>query len=136
MPTESLTETLTEAQARAIALSFLDGANAISNFLHTSWPTLTPVELQKLDAAEWDLRTNAYNFRTMIVGMMLTDLQPTVQQLLAATADATKTIKHIADATKAIKIATAFVILGGAITSQNPIAIVGAVGTLAAAIKP
>lgn len=125
-----IAEGITEDQARDIALSFRANANAISDYLHDNWAHLSATDVQKLDAAEWDLRTNAFNFRTMLVGLELADLQPAVHRLLSATAQAEKVLKQEAAVKNVLRIAAALVMLGGAITSQNPLAIAGAVGGL------
>ena len=131
MPTN---ERITEDQARAIALSFRANANAISDYLHDNWAHLAATDVQQLDAAEWDLRTNAFNFRTMLVGLELDDLQPAVHQLLSATVQAEKVLRLEATVAKVLRIATALIMLGGALTSQNPLAIAGAVGGLASTV--
>ncbi len=110
---------LTVEQARAIANSFRDTADAVADYTNKYFHELSSNEVFRLDSFEWDLRTYTSNFRTTIVGMVLDGMEENLQAIADATAGAKKAIKQIERVKSVIKLATALVMLGGAITSQN-----------------
>ncbi len=114
---------ISKDQARALGRAFLDVAHALGTYRFESWNDLTVADRKRIEDEEWDLLTDSSSLTTKAVGVVLDDLKRDLAAIAAASAQATKVIGTIHDAKVVLKIAAAFVTLGGAIVSGNAVSI-------------
>jgi hypothetical protein len=127
---------LTADQAFALAQSFHDLSVELGNYRFRVHQDLTPAQRRRLEDQQFDLLNASTQFNALSISITLDDLQETLDDIGAATADMNKAIKRIKDVQKVIAIATAAVTLGGAIISMNPGAIAEALGGVVTAVRP
>jgi hypothetical protein len=123
---------ISKDQARELGRAFLDVAHALGTYRFDNWNDLTPADRKRIEDEEWDLLTYSSSLTTKAVGVVLEDLKGNLAAIAAGAAQATKMIGTIQEVKAALKIAAAFVALGGAIVSGNAVAITTAA---AAALK-
>lgn len=123
---------ISKDQARELGRAFLDVAHALGTYRFDNWNDLTPADRKRIEDEEWDLLTYSSSLTTKAVGVVLEDLKGDLAAIAAGAAQATKVIGTIQEVKAALKIAAAFVALGGAIVSGNAVAITTAA---AAALK-
>lgn len=123
---------ISKDQARELGRAFLDVAHALGTYRFDNWNDLTPADRKRIEDEEWDLLTYSSSLTTKAVGVVLEDLKGNLAAIAAGAAQATKVIGTIQEVKAALKIAAAFVALGGAIVSGNAVAITTAA---AAALK-
>ena len=114
---------ISKDQARELGRAFLDVAHALGTYRFDNWNDLTPADRKRIEDEEWDLLTYSSSLTTKAVGVVLEDLKGNLAAIAAGAAQATKVIGTIQDVKAALKIAAAFVTLGGAIVSGNAVAI-------------
>jgi hypothetical protein len=117
---------VTRDQARALARSFLDLAHQLGAYRFDRWGELTPAQRQAIEGAEWTLLNHSSDYTTQAVGLALDDLEADLKTVADATAAAADAIAKLGELRKVLKLAAGAVVLGGAIASQNPGAILGA----------
>lgn len=113
-------------QARDIAKVFFDLSHELGAYRFTNWGHLTPTQRRQIEDIEWDLLNYSSNFVTTAVGIVLHDMHKDLKAITDATAKAKKAVVTIQAVKDVLSVATALVVLGGAITSHNPLAIAGA----------
>jgi len=123
---------ISKEQARQLGRAFLDVAHTLGTYRFESWNDLTAADRKRIEDEEWDLLTYSSSLTTKAVGVVLEDLKGNLAAIAAGAAQATKVIGTIQEVKAALKIAAAFVALGGAIVSGNAVAITTAA---AAALK-
>ncbi|HEX7579842.1 MAG TPA: hypothetical protein VF580_07565 [Thermoanaerobaculia bacterium] len=114
---------ISKDQARELGRAFLDVAHALGTYRFDNWNDLTPADRKIIEDEEWDLLTYSSSLTTKAVGVVLEDLKGNLAAIAAGAAQATKVIGTIQEVKAALKIAAAFVALGGAIVSGNAVAI-------------
>lgn len=126
---------ISKEQARELGRAFLDVAHALGTYRFENWSDLTPADRKRIEGEEWDLLTYSSSLTTKAVGVVLDDLKADLALIAAGAAQATKVIGTIRDVKAALKIAAAFVTLGGAIVSGNAVAIATSATAAVAAVK-
>jgi hypothetical protein len=124
---------ISKDQARELGKAFLDVAHALGTYRFESWNDMTEADRKKVEDEEWDLLTFSSSLTTKAVGVVLDDLQGDLATIAAGAAQATKVIGTIQNVKAILKLAAAFVALGGAIVSGNAVAIASAASAAAAA---
>lgn len=124
---------ISKDQARELGRAFLDVAHALGTYRFDNWNDLTPADRKRIEDEEWDLLTYSSSLTTKAVGVVLEDLKGNLAAIAAGAAQATKVIGTIQEVKAALKIAAAFVTLGGAIVSGNAVAIATAAAAAVAA---
>jgi hypothetical protein len=117
---------ITKEQARDIAKQFLDLSHNLGAYRFNNWDTLSQSQRQTIEDIEWDLLNYSSSFTTTAVGIALNDMETDLKAISDATVKAKQVIQTIETVKKVIKVASALVVLGGAIASQNPSAIASA----------
>jgi len=121
---------LTSDDAFALARQFRAVSQAVGDYRLARWKTLTPLQRQILEDAEWSLLSNSSDIRTRAVGLVLDESVVSLAALKDSTAKARKAVEKLATARKAIKIAIAAVGLAAAVIARDP----GAIASNAAAL--
>ncbi len=125
---------ISKEQARNLGRAFLDVAHALGEYRFENWNDLAAADRRSIEDEEWDLLTYSSSLTTKAVGVVLDDLKGDLAAIAEGAARATTAIGTVKDVKVALKVATAFVALGGAIVSGNAVAIVtAAAGALEAA---
>lgn len=117
---------ITKEQARALAEAFHQASRDIGSYRFANWGSLSAAQRRTLEDAEWDLLNFSSLLVTTAVGIALTDMEADLEALNGATSKARKAIAKIQAVRDMIEVATAAVILGGAILSRDPNAILSA----------
>jgi hypothetical protein len=117
---------ISKDQARVIAQAFLELSHVLGSYRFANWVHLTTAQRRQIEDSEWDLLNYSNCFVTTAVGIALTDMQRDLKTIADATKKAKKVVARIADVRDILKMAAALVVLGGAIASRNPLAIVAA----------
>lgn len=97
------------------ARRFREASRAVGDFVFRNIETLKPAERDRLLGLELTLLNLAMDLVTQAVDAALAAGQNDLRELNAATEKATKAIKRIESAKKAIEITTAFIALAAAI---------------------
>ena len=124
---------ISKEQARQLGRAFLDVAHTLGTYRFESWNDLTAADRKRIEAEEWDILTYSSSLTTKAVGVVLDDLKGNLGAIAGGAAQATKVIGTIHDVKVVLKIAAAFVTLGGAIVSGNAVAIATAAAAAVAA---
>jgi uncharacterized membrane protein YccF (DUF307 family) len=124
---------ISKEQARELGRAFLDVAHTLGTYRFESWNDLTAADRKRIEDEEWDILTYSSSLTTKAVGVVLDDLKGNLGAIASGAAQATKVIGTIHDVKVVLKIAAAFVTLGGAIVSGNAVAIATATAAAAAA---
>ena len=124
---------ISKEQARELGRAFLDVAHALGNYRFDNWNDLKAADRKRIEDEQWDLLTYSSSLTTKAVGVVLDNLKGDLAAIAAGAVQATKVIGTIHDVKVALKIAAAFVTLGGAIVSGNAVAIATAAAAAVAA---
>jgi len=124
---------ISKEQARELGRAFLDVAHALGNYRFENWNDLTPAERKRIEDEEWDLLTLSSSLTTKAVGIILDDMKKDLAVISDGAAQAKKVIGTIKDVKVVLKLAAAFVALGGAIVSGNAVAIASSASSAFAA---
>ena len=122
-------------QARDIAKEFLEASHELGTYRFTNWAKLTPTQRRQIEDAEWDLLNYSGSFVTTAVGIALADMDNDLKNISQFSSRAKKAVGTIKTVKGVINIATALVVLGGAIVSQNPSTILSAAGDVLEAVQ-
>jgi hypothetical protein len=114
---------LTSQEAFELSKCLRDLSVSLGDYRIANWDHLSEKQRRSLEDAEWSLLNASSDARTVAVGLVLDETQLSYAQLLESTSGAKDTLKHLADVGKALNIATAAVLLAGAIVSRDPGAI-------------
>lgn len=118
---------LTANDARELSELFMQASHALGTYRFDNWSKLKKPERDALEDAAWDLLNFSTSMTTAAVGIALTDMETDLQAIKDATTKAKNAVAKIKRVKKAIGIAASLVVLGGAIISKDPGAIVKAV---------
>lgn len=121
---------ISKDQARDLSKAFLDLSHLLGEYRFANWGALTPGQRRSIEDAEWDLLNYSGSILTLAVGIALDDMKKDLKRITDATAKAKKVVQKIQKVKNVINVAAAVIILGGAIASKNPKAIVEASGDL------
>jgi len=122
-------------QALEIAETFRDLSVALGDYRFKNWSKLTPGKRTQIENIEWTLLNYSSDFITTAVRINLDNLQSDLKAIKKSTADAKKAIRSINKIKDVINVATSVAVLGGAIASQNPSAILAAANDLITTTK-
>jgi orotate phosphoribosyltransferase-like protein len=125
--------TVTADQARDLADLFLSLSRATLQYRLANADELSDDERGQLKDLEISLRDRSQDLAGLAGQLTLDDLESTLNRITAATNDMKTAINNIQTVAKVIGVATAGVKLAGAITTGNPMAILGAAKDAAAA---
>lgn len=105
--------------ALALAQSFREAAKALGDYLYDNWNHIPPAARDRLRSMDVTLMNVATDLVTHAVGVVLDEGQTSLDQLTAASEQATQALQHIEDAKKAVSIATALIGLAAAIPAGD-----------------
>lgn len=114
---------VTSDQLFALSKLLRELSVSIGDYRFSNWDDLKPKQRDVLESAEWSLLNASSDVITYAVGLELDETEWAFNKLQGLIKKAQKTLKTLAQARKAINIATAAVGLAGAIISKNPVAI-------------
>lgn len=117
---------ISKEQARDIAKAFLDCSHELGKYRFAHWAQLQPSQRRQIEDAEWDLLNYSSSFVTTAVGVALTNMSSDLNAIIDATEKAKSAIATIQTVKEVLSVVASLVVLGGAIASQNPAAILGA----------
>jgi hypothetical protein len=112
-----------KAQARELSMIFLDLSNSLQKYRIDEWDELTAAQHKEIGGIAWSLHNYSDDFTTTAVGLALNDLEADLEAIRRATAKAKRIVATIETVKDIITVASAVVVLGGAIASKNPAAI-------------
>ncbi len=121
---------ISKDQARDLAKTFHDLSAELHDFRFQNWKELSAPNRQDLEDAAWTLENYSSDFTTSAVGIILNDMKADLKAISDATAKAKKVIATINTIKDVLKVTSAAIVLGGAIASKNPLAIVSAADDL------
>ncbi|SEO44813.1 hypothetical protein [Nitrosovibrio sp. Nv6] len=121
---------LTSDDAFELGNHFRDMAIALGDWRIRNLSCLSKAQWDELDEREIMLLNIASSIYTGAVGMILEDSQATLTRLQCSVESAKSAIKHIATLKQALDLASALVLLAGAVYSGNATAIPGAIVAL------
>ena len=124
---------ISKDQARELGRAFLDMAHALGTYRFDSWNDMTAADRKRVEDEEWDLLTCSSSLTTTAAGVVLDDLRGDLATIADGAARATKVIGTIQNVKAILKLAAAFVALGGAIVSGSAVAITSTAAAAAAA---
>jgi len=121
---------ITRDQARDLAKQFRNLSVQLGDYRFDNWGDLSSARRRDIESIEWTLLNYSSDFLNTAVGLALDDTERDFAAIVRATKRARRAIRQIDRVRDVLKIASALVVLGGAIASQNPSAIVSSAGGL------
>jgi hypothetical protein len=114
---------LTADQARNLARSYFNIAQALGEYRFDNFDTLSAAKRKQIEELERTLLSSSTTFTAIAISISLDDLAPVLDRVSEVTKQMEDAINQLQKVDKVIKIATAAVQLAGAIVSGNPEAI-------------
>lgn len=114
---------LTADQARNLARSYFNIAQALGEYRFDNFDTLSAAKRKQIEDLERTLLNSSTTFTAIAITVSLDDLEPVLARVTEVTAQMQTAIDQLQKVDKVIKIATAAVQLAGAVLSGNPEAI-------------
>ncbi|WP_353067743.1 hypothetical protein RBB77_23320 (plasmid) [Tunturibacter psychrotolerans] len=121
---------LTADQAVQLAVEFHDLSTSVANARFNNWNSLAPADRSELEDIQWTLMNYSSDFATISMTATLASLPNVLQNIKNATQQANNALQTIAIFTKIITVASAAAVLGAAIASDNPNAIMQSAASL------
>ena len=117
---------LSAQEANKLASNFLGLAQSIGDFRFNNWDNLTNNENQRLGNLQWSILNYGEDILALSTQLVIEDSKQSLEDINNISAEIKATINTIQKIQKGINVATSIVVLGGAIISKNPQAIVDA----------
>lgn len=117
---------ITSPQAFDLADAFRRSGESLTRRLLESWPDLSPAERADMQRHAEQLLALAITTRVRAMGLSLDGAETSLTALKRATARANAAIRSAESARQSIRTAAAVLTLAGAVASQRPAAVVGA----------
>jgi hypothetical protein len=121
---------LTPDDAFELGNQFRDAAIALGDWRIRNRANLSKAQWDELDSQEITLLNTASSIYTSAIGLVLADSQPALERLHSSVKDAKSAVNRIAALKQALDLASALVLLAGALYSGNAAAIPGAIVAL------
>lgn len=118
---------LTAKQVNELANSFLAMAQAVGDYRYLNYDSITKGQKQKLKSLHWSVLQTADDLYTLSASLTLDDAQTALEAIDKISKDMKASYKKLKDVQKAIKLATSMVVLGSAVLSKNPFALLEAI---------
>lgn len=125
---------LTADQAMQLAVEFHDLSTSVANARFNHWSSLLPDQRSDLEDIQWTLMNYSSDFATISMIATLASLPAVLNNIQNATQQANNSLQTIRDLTKIINIASAAAVLGAAIASDNPNAVMQSANSLLNAV--
>ncbi|GAB3805067.1 hypothetical protein GCM10028819_37650 [Spirosoma humi] len=114
---------LTTDQARKLARSYFDLAQALGEYRFDKFDELTPAKRKKIEEVERVLLDSSTAFTALALSISLADLEPVLARIEEVTTTMKEQINDLQKVDRVLKLAGSAVQLAGAILSGNPEAI-------------
>lgn len=121
---------LTPDDAFELGNQLRDAAIALGDWRIRNRASLSKAQWDELDNQEITLLNIASSIYTGAIGLVLADSQPALERLQSSIKDAKSAVDHIVGLKQALDLASALVLLAGAVYSGNAAAIPGAIVAL------
>jgi|SRR5687768_9822728 len=121
---------LTPDDAFELGNQFRDAAIALGDWRIRNRASLSKAQWDELDSQEITLLNTASSIYTGAIGLVLADSHPALERLQSSIKDAKSAVDHIVGLKQALDLASALVLLAGAVYSGNAAAIPGAIVAL------
>lgn len=121
---------LTPDDAFELGNQFRDAAIALGDWRIRNRASLSKAQWDELDNQEITLLNTASSIYTRAIGLVLADSQPALERLQTSVKDAKSAVNHIVGLKQALDLASALVLLAGAVYSGNAAAIPAAIVAL------
>ncbi|GAB3769659.1 hypothetical protein GCM10028818_06070 [Spirosoma horti] len=118
---------LTADQARTLARSYFDLAQALGEYRFDKFDALTASKRKKIEEFERALLDSSTAFTSLAMSISLADLEPVLARVGEVTTTMKDNINELQKVDRVLKIAGSAVQLAGAILTGNPTAIFEAV---------
>ena len=115
--------TLTAEQSRALAKEYSELASALADYRFTSWDELNAAQRAEIESQEWTLRRMSSEMANQAIHLTVEASDSTIAEISRAVARLKSAVRHVAEVKRALTIAAAAVTLGGAIASEDGLAI-------------
>ena len=114
---------LTADQARKLARSYFDLAQAMGEYRFDKFDALTPAKRRKMEEFERTLLDSSTAFTSLAMFISLADLEPVLTRIDEVTATLKANINQLQKVDRVLKMAGSAVQLASAILTGNPAAI-------------
>lgn len=111
---------LTADQARKLARSYFDLAQALGEYRFDQFDALTPTKRKKMEAFERTLLDSSTAFTSLAMSISLADLEPVLTRIDEVTATLKDNINQLQKVDRVLNIAGSAVQLASAILTGNP----------------
>lgn len=128
-------DTLSSDDAFELANLFRDAAITLGDWRIRNRASLSKAEWEELDNREITLLNTASSLYTSAIGLTLTDSQTALVRLQSSVENAKSAMKHITAFKQALDVASALVLLAGAVYSGNAAIIPAAIIALEDAVE-
>ncbi|MPR35930.1 hypothetical protein [Salmonirosea aquatica] len=117
---------LSAQEANRLANNFLGLAQSIGDFRFNNWNVLTIDENQRMGDLQWSILNYGEDILALSTQLVVEDSKQSLEEINDISTEIKATINTIQQIQKGINVATSIVVLGGAIVSKNPQAIIDA----------
>lgn len=123
---------LTSEQATELAKQFFSVGKTLATFREQHWENLTTEQHQRLSKMQWSIYNYTDDLLALSAVIALNEMEDTLNQIAHVTREVNEFIRQEQNIDKVIDIAARVVVLGGAVVSQSPLAVVSTLADLAA----
>ncbi len=125
---------LTAQQVTTLAKRFFSVARTLTEYREHHWDNMSREQHQRLSDLQWSI----YNYTDDLLALSAMLAMEEAEKVLNRVAQVTKDVNHYIDREqnieKVIGVASRVVMLGGAVISQSPLAIIATLADLTAAL--
>lgn len=121
---------LTAEQIDGLARQFFSVAKVLTEYREHRWGHLTAEQHRQLSKMQWSLYNYADDLLALSVVLVFEEAEENINQIEHITKSVNEYIREEDETNKVIDIAARMVVLGGAVISQSPLAIVATLADL------
>lgn len=121
---------LTSNQATELSRQFFCIGRAIASFREHHWNNIGREQHQQLSKMQWSIYNYADDLLALSAVISLNEVEESLNQIGHVTREVVDFIEQEQDVNKVINVAARVVVLGGAVISQSPLAVVSTLAEL------
>lgn len=126
---------LTAEQIDGLARQFFSVAKVLTDYREHHWDHLTAEQHRRLGKMQWSLYNYSDDLLALSAVLAFEEAEENINRIEHITKSVNQYIKEEDDVSKVIDIAARVVVLGGAVISQSPLAIVSTLAELATCLR-
>ncbi|MEQ9441873.1 MAG: hypothetical protein RIG62_22725 [Cyclobacteriaceae bacterium] len=128
--------TLTSQQVKELSKHFFSIVTSITNFREAHWDTMSKTQHQKLSKLQRSIYNYSDDLLALASVLKLKEVENELTQMNKVTDQVNEALQKAQQIEDVISIAAKVVMLGGAVVSQSPLAIIASLADLSQSVAP